>query len=481
MIRNEQPKSVDAGDLPLRLSIDESIPRYLQLATQLQALIDSNTLRSGTKLPPSRSLARVLGINRNTVVAAFERLSSLGFVETHGRSGTIISELVRPKAVATSKRRDLPGLVRSRSIRQPRIDFRLGLADPTPLPLKVWRRACREAGRQMLSADYGDPAGGWELRSQIALYLGRTRAMRVDPDQVVVTAGARRALERIAEVAVRARDYAAVEDPGYLSAAGAFRRRGARLVPIPVDEEGLDTDRLTRDRRGIKLIHVTPSHQYPLGTRLSSARRHALIRWSREHGALVIENDYDGEFRYGAAPLPALGSIAGFDRIAYVGTFSKVLSPAIRLGFVVADADLIGAIAALIAQERDPVSIVTQRIVAWLIKSGELETHIRRARKIYSLRRAAMLQALSRISQIESVSGQAAGLHVVIKLRSEIRCKELLARLETRGIAVDRVADFEFRKRTDDSLLLAYGHLSEADIAAGISILNETLREQSRA
>jgi GntR family transcriptional regulator/MocR family aminotransferase len=468
MHQSEQPKPIDASDLPLCLSMDKSIPGYLQLASQLQALIDSNTLPSGTKLPASRRLARVLGVNRNTVVAAFERLSSLGLVETRGRAGTVISELAGPKAVAALKRGKLPQLVGARSIRQPSIDFRLGLADPTPLPLKVWRRACREAGRQLPSADYGDPAGDSELRAQIALYLGRTRAMRVHPDQVTVTAGARRAIERIAELSLRAGDCVAVEEPGYPGAAEAFRRRGARLVPIPVDEDGLKTDRLTTEKRAIRLIHVTPSHQYPLGARLSAARRHALIRWCREHRALVIENDYDGEFRYGTAPLPALGSIAGFDQIAYVGTFSKVLSPAIRLGFVVAHADLIGAMAALIAQERDSVSIVTQRIVAWLIKSGELERHVRRARKTYSIRRAAMLQALSQIPQIASMSGQAAGLHVVIKLRREIPNKELLPQLEAQGIAVDRVADFESRNRTDDRLLMAYGHLTEADIVDGV-------------
>jgi len=193
-----------------------------------------------------------------------------------------------------------------------------------------------------------------------------------------------------------------------------------------------------------------------------------------------MENDYDGEFRYGTAPLPTLGSIAGFDQIAYVGTFSKVLSPAIRLGFVIAHVDLIGAMAALIAQERDSVSIVTQRIVAWLIESGELERHVRRARKTYSIRRAAMLQALSQIPQIASISGQAAGLHVVIKLCREIPSKELLPQLETQGIAVDRVADFESRHRTDDRLLMAYGHLSEADILTGVSRLREALRRQSR-
>jgi GntR family transcriptional regulator/MocR family aminotransferase len=513
----EQPKTVAADDLPLLISPEDPTPAYLQLANQLQALIDSRTLRAGTKLPPSRALARALGINRNTIVAALERLNSLGLIEARGRAGTIVSELAvrtagarsaadepaaaRLTAVPTSAvRAGSAPAVRTPPLRhragpsgtgastgrssRPRaaaatqpIDFRLGFADPTPLPLEVWRRACREAGRQLPGSDYGDPQGDLELRSQIALYLGRTRTMRVDPAQVIVTAGAGRAIERIAEVTVRRQDLVALEEPGYPQAAEIFRRCGGRLLPIPVDDDGINTDALPTEKRAVRLIHVTPSHQYPLGARLSSARRHTLIRWSRENSVLVIEDDYDGEFRYGGAPLPALASIAGFDQIAYVSTFSKVLSPAIRLGFAVTHTDLATSLAERIAQARDSVSIVTQRIVSWLIRSGELEKHIRRARKSYSARRASILGALSEVPQIESVTGQAAGLHVVIKLYAGISPRKLFPELKARGLIVNRVADFTLQQRSDDRLLMAYGHLSDSEILAGVSRLRAALRE----
>ena len=479
MSRNEQPKEIEAANLPLVLVTDRATPGYIQLANQLQALIESRTLRVGTKLPSSRSVALAFNINRNTVVAAYERLISLGLIETRGRGGSIVCKLSDRSDGPASRSRVSRTTAPARTAAV-RIDFRLGSADPSPLPIRVWRRACREAGRHLPGADYGDPKGDAELRAQIAIYLGRTRAMGVHPDQVMITAGSGRAIERIAEVCLRPKDNAAVEEPGYPRAAQIFERFGGRIVPISVDEEGINTDRLIAEKRAISLIHVTPAHQYPLGARLSAVRRNSLIQWARQNRTLIIENDYDGEFRYGAAPLPSLGSLAGFDHIAYIGTFSKVLSPAIRLGFVVARTDLVESMAELVAQARDSVSIVTQRIITWLIKSGELEKHVRRVRRSYSVRRATMLRALGELPQIQSVTGQAAGLHVVAKLRKQIPPKELSARLERRGITIDRVADFQLRQRSDDRILMAYGHLSEADILEGVRRLNAAVRREGR-
>lgn len=477
MSRSEQPKALDASDLPLTLLVEGTTPGYLQLANQLHALIESGALRAGMKLPSSRALAQTLRINRNTVVAAFERLTSLGLIETRGRGGSIVSELpMLTTRSASDGRSSLRGVAGKRVAQRPRIDFRLGSADPSPLPVKVWRRACREAGRHLPGPDYGDPRGDVELRSQVALYLGRTRAMQVNPDELMITAGSGQAIERIAEVRLRPGDSAAVEEPGYPRAAKVFQRFAGRLVPIPVDGDGVNTDRLLSETGDIRLIHVTPSHQYPLGARLSSTRRHSLIRWARENDALIIENDYDGEFRYGAAPLPALGALAGFEHIAYVGTFSKVLSPAIRLGFVVGRTDLIEGMAEVVAQARESVSIVTQRIVAWLIKSGELEKHIRRTRISYSARRAVMLRALGELPQVQSVSGHAAGLHVVLELHADVPPKRVSVRLESEGIVVDRVADFQVGQPTDTRLLMAYGHLSEAEILEGIGRLGAAIR-----
>lgn len=475
MIKNQQPKQINAADLPLVIVDDGATPRYLQLANQLQALIDSRTVRAGTKLPSSRALALTLGLNRNTVVSAFERLTSLGLIESRGRAGSIICDLSQQSAHPSS-RTDLRGGHRDARPEPSRIDFRMGFADPSPLPIKVWRRACREAGRRLPGADYGDPRGNADLRTQIVNYLGRTRSMRVNPDQVMITAGAGRAIERIAEVELRPKDTVAVEEPGYLPAARIFERCGARIVSVPVDEEGIDVDSVKAAKRAIRLIHVTPSHQYPLGARLSSVRRNALIQWARQKGALIVENDYDGEFRYGSPPLPTLGSLAGFDHIAYVGTFSKVLSPAIRLGFVVTRADRVAAMAEFVAQARDSVSVVTQRIVTWLISSGELEKHVRRVRRSYAARRATMLQVLNELPQIQSVTGHAAGLHVVVKLRGEIRLRALSARLECHGILADRVADFQFGQRSDVRVLIAYGHLTESDIVEGIRRFGAAVR-----
>lgn len=479
MSRSDQPQSINADDLPLSITREDPRPGYLQLADQLHALIASRTLRAGTKLPATRALASRLGINRNSIVAAFERLVGLGLIETHGRGGSVVSglpKLITPEAAAEARSNSQERTNGRAAVRPRTIDFRLGSADPSPLPIAIWRRACREAGRHLPGADYGDPRGDVELRKQIARYLGRTRAMRVDPEQVIVTTGAGQAIERIAEAILRPKDYAAFEEPGYPRAARTFRQCGARLAPAPVDDDGIVTESLFARKPAPKLIHLTPSHQYPMGARLSTAKRHLLIRWAREKGVLIVENDYDGEFRYGSAPLPTLAAMAGFEQVAYVGTFSKVLSPAIRLGLIVARPNLIEAISKNIAEARESVSVVTQCIVTWLIKSGELERHIRRARRNYSARRAAILGALADISQVESVSGHAAGLHVVVKMREERSYQGLSARLERQGVHVDRVADFQLGMRTDKRLLMAYGHLTEPEILEGIRRLGTAMR-----
>ncbi|MGH7105229.1 MAG: PLP-dependent aminotransferase family protein, partial [Acetobacteraceae bacterium] len=234
---------MNAADLPLAASGDAGTPRYLQLADQLQGLIESLTLRAGTKLPASRELALALGLNRNTVVAAFERLKSFGLIETRGRGGSIICNLTQQSALPASRPKLRGGKPEARRPANS-VDFRAGFADPSPLPIKVWRRACREAGRHLPGGDYGDPRGDAALRAQIARYLGRTRSMRADQNQVMITAGSGHAIERIAETCLRRQDNAAVEEPGYPRAAGIFKRSGARVIPIPVDEEGIDTDSL---------------------------------------------------------------------------------------------------------------------------------------------------------------------------------------------------------------------------------------------
>lgn len=471
MRRNEQPIDIDAADLPLALTDDETTPKYLQLTKQLRALIDAGTLRAGTRLPSSRSLALALGVNRNTVVATFEQLTSLGLIETRGRAGSHVSD-VRRLAGRSSPTTKTRGRRENAAPERLTLDFRLGAADPSPLPLGVWRRACREAGRQLPDAGYGDPRGDAALRAQVAMYLARTRSLRVEPGQVLITAGASRAIERIAQVCLRKNDYAGVEEPGYPHATDIFRRLGGKLLSLSVDDDGVNTQALSTAKQRIRLVHVTPSHQYPLGGRLSAVRRAELIEWARRSDTLIIENDYDGEFRYGASPLPTLASTAGLDGIAYVGTFSKVLSPALRLGFVVSHTDRIEAMATRIARERDPVSIVSQRIVSWLIRSGELEKHIRRVRKHYATRRATLLSALGELTCVHSVTGHAAGLHVVVELRREFSRPTGWARFERCGVLVDRVADFQLGRKADDRLLLAYGHLTDDRILEGVRRFN---------
>ncbi|WP_460346466.1 MocR-like pyridoxine biosynthesis transcription factor PdxR [Actinoallomurus acanthiterrae] len=396
----------------------------------LETILDGR-LRPGERVPPTRDLARRLQVSRNTVCVAYERLTAEGFLAARVGAGTFVAAGqapgTRPRSApsggAVRPRPPWDALTPAPHATGPpaAYDFGVGRPDGDLFPLAAWRRllAGELRASAVRAAGYGDPAGHAGLRAAIARYIGVSRSVRADADDVLVTHGAQQALDLIARVLLNPGDRVAVEEPGYPPARRVFAAAGARVTGVPVDEEGIDVTALPADAR---LVYVTPSHQFPLGTPMSAGRRTALLAWAARHGAVIVEDDYDSEFRFSARPLQPLQSLDRTGRVVYVGTFSKTLSPMLRAGFLIAPAALRPALRAarqLADSYGDPAA---QAALARLIDSGELARHVHKAARIYAARRERLATALAEdFADRLTVVPSTAGLHLCARLRPDVR------------------------------------------------------------
>lgn len=449
--------------------------RSQDLYQQLKGAILDGRLRPGEALPATRGLAQTLGVARNTVLDAYRQLTAEGFLEGRAGAGTV----VRSDVVAISRRQaPRKSALRPRELfrepgpsaeRQPEIrwDFRIGIPDPALFPWDEWRRRiARGLRRRPREGGYLPAEGDPRAREAIARHIGLSRSVRASGEDVLLTAGAQQALALIGRALIDPGAVVAIEDPGYLPARRLFESLGARVVPVPVDNEGLQVESLPREAG---LVYVTPSHQFPLGMPMSLARRLALLEWSGRTGAAIVEDDYDSEFRFDGRPLEPLQSLDRHGRVLYVGTFSKVLLPALRLGFLVAPGELMPALRqakALSDWHGDPFP---QRALAGLIDDGFFARHLRRIQRRYAERREQLFASVeahlgNAVEQLPSY----AGLHHSLRLRdpSVDACAWAIQAREA-GVAVEPLAPY-FLGEGFDGLALGYGGIDPAAIDEGI-------------
>lgn len=457
----------------LWLDLDRPGPLAARVEGALRDAVRDGRLTGGARLPSTRTLARDLGVSRRLVVEAYGQLTAEGLLEARQGSGTRVAP-GRPSAAAppaAPRRADLAGRPRT-----PEFDFFPGNPDLRTFPRAAWQRALRRA-LDTAPADafgYPDPAGAPELRAALAAHLARARGVDARPEHLVITAGARQALVLLARaLAARgAPPRIAVEEPTLPPHVVVLRAAGARTTRVPVDADGIDTRALAAQNADVAL--VTPAHQFPLGVVLSPERRTALLDWAAaQPGRLIVEDDYDGELRYDRRPVGALQGRAP-DLVAYVGTASKALAPALRLGWIAAPPELVDG---LVAQRQlldggNPV--LDQLALAGLLDTAEYDRVIRLARRRYRARRDALVAALAERVPGARVEGLAAGLHVVVRLPRTVPAAALAASLEARDVGVQPL--LWGRDRTD-ALVLGYANLPEPALAEGVRRLAAALAE----
>ena len=354
-------------------------------------------------------------------------------------------------------------------------DFSLGTPDLTLFPWDVWRRlVARQLRPRRARGGYGDPAGLPRLREAIARHIGVSRGVRAGAGDVLVTSGAQQALDLIARVLVDPGACVAIEEPGYHLARWLFQSHGAAIAPVRVDAEGLDVAALPQAAR---LVYVTPSHQFPLGVPMSLARRLALLAWARRHGAAIVEDDYDSELRFAGRPLESLQSLDRHGRVVYVGSFSKVLVPALRLGFLVAPSSLMPALTAAKSLADVHGVAASQGALAELIEDGLLARQVRRLTRVYGERREQLLASLERHLGGElALQPSSAGLHIAALLRDRRRDADGIARRAlAEGVAVESLARY-YHRRPRPGLALGYGSIPAAQIDEGVRRLARALR-----
>jgi GntR family transcriptional regulator/MocR family aminotransferase len=464
-------------------------PLYRRIYHALKSTIRRGRLPAGARLPSTRALAADLGVSRNTIVLAYEQLVAEGYIVTRNRAAMSVAGGGPPRTVPTSLHPRLEGPARlsaygrrlTKDAMPPsgsyagrpglRFDFRYGRPAIQDFPHEIWRRllAARMRRNSPETLGYAHPAGYAPLRVALSEYLGRARGLSCDPDQIVVVSGSQQAFDLAARVLLDPGDSVVIEEPHYHGARLTFEAAGARLIPIEVDAEGLDTSRLASARA--RLACVTPCHQFPTGVIMPLARRLALLEWASHAGAWIVEDDYVSEFRYEGQPLEALQTLDRAGRVLHVGTFSKTLLPALRLAYLVLPPGLVRTFVAAKWIADRYTATLGQEVLADFITGGHFERYLRRACVRNAARRQILIEALEQhLGERVEIAGENAGVHLLVWL-NDVRPRELdsiVARAADVGVGVYSISPYYSRPARRAGLLFGYAALTEAGIRAGI-------------
>lgn len=470
-----------------------SVPLHRQLYESLRQAILSGKLSAGCRLPASRTLAVALSLSRNVVLLAYDQLRAEGYVESRVGAGTFVaaelpgvsssensshtaSPAVRPPALSAYARRVRALPLASSTTAAAAIDFRFGAVASDAHSMRIWRRLLNRHAERLLMSDTA-VQGYPPLRQAIASYVGRSRGITCSADQIVVVNGTQQALDLVARIFLDPGDQVILEEPHYLGAREVFMAAGAKLLAYPTDDDGLVTERL----RGAcaRLAYVTPSHQFPTGAVLPAARRLALLDWARNAGAYVVEDDYDSEYRYAGRPLEPVAALDQDQLTIYLGTFSKQLFPALRLGFLVLPPPLIEPFRATKYLADRHSAMLNQAVLADFISEGHFERHLRRMRAANGKRRAMLLAALNReLGRAVTITGNNAGVHLALWLPgvSPLAVDTIVTEARTAGVGVYSCNPSFYGPPSRAGLLLGYETLDEAQIDAGVMRLAGVLR-----
>lgn len=493
----------------MRLDHTISVPLYKQLYERLRAQILTGQLEIGSRLPSTRALASELGVSRNTTALAYELLQLEGYIESRVGDGARVARLQWERVPQLSDRdsrlasdvdavpqapvfaRRVHPLLMSPYVGESVIGqaserrhvFRIGQPDVTHFPFETWARLVARRARQSLqdASLYQNAQGYLPLRVAIAAHIGITRGVHCSPEQIIITAGSQGALDLIARVLLDPGDLVWTEDPGYLGARGALLAAGATLAPVPVDREGLDVDAGRRLYPMARLAVVTPSHQFPTGVTMSLNRRLALLDWAREAQSWIIEDDYDSEYRYSGRPLEALQGLDDARRVLYVGTFSKVLFPSLRLGYLVVTPELAQGFVAARHFIDAHAPLLEQMALADFIAEGHFVRHLRKMRLLYADRRDTLVDALTReLGDLLEVTTPEAGMHLVAQLPPGMSGEAIASRAAERGLRIQSVSRSSLRPLARGMLMFGFAGATPDELRAGVHTLAQALSGEER-
>jgi GntR family transcriptional regulator/MocR family aminotransferase len=491
--------------LPLHIDPASRISLRQQLADEMRRMIVDGLLAPGSEVPSTRTLSLQLSVARNTVVRAYEKLIGEGYLEARSAAATFVCRDLPDRCtevahVATVVDRSPDRALRapvdlsdmqlglfSRPAQRLSHDFRIGRPDASLFPKAAWRRLvieCLGASQHALT-DYGDPAGLWPLRVAIAGHLRHASGIRTRPEEVIVVAGSQEGLNLVGRLLNISDTTVAIEDPCYQGAAFAMKSLGARMCPVPVDDEGFDVSALC-DRRAM-LAYVTPSHQFPLGSTMSVGRRDQLLEWANRTDAYILEDDYDSDFRYRSSPLLALKALDRHDRVIYLGTFSKSIGPGLRLGYVVVPAHLAETARSLKALMNNGHPWLEQAVVSEFIGSGAFHNHLVRIRKQYLLRRDRLMHELEGLLGPLCFEGVDGGMHLTCHLPGDLPpAHDLQQQLKRVGVGIYSLTEAPVTRHArfagdDHVALFGYPCLPESDICEAIGRLGRILAGRSRS
>ncbi len=457
---------VAGPELLVELNRASELPLHEQLESSLRENIRRGRLTAGTRLPSTRGLAAELGVSRGVVTEAYGQLSAEGYLETRQGAAVRVARAVRAAVPRAPARSLLPSFP---------YHFHPGLPDLAGFPRDRWLRSLRAAlGQSPLDAvGYGDPRGLPQLRETLADYLGRARGTAADPENMLVCTGFMQGFSILCRwLHGQGIDTIAMEDPGWQVHRLIAEQAGLQTVPVAVDEQGLSVAALSAT--GARAVLVTPAHQFPTGVVLSSERRAALIEWAEEGERLIVEDDYDAEFRYDRVAVGALQGLAS-ERVLYIGSASKRLAPAMRQGWMLLPSWLAWQLISAKAIEDGGSEVIGQLALCDFIERGELDRHVRRMRLRYQSRREALLRALKRWLPQAIPSGAAAGLFELVELPADVDEPALLSAAATRGVGMEGLSWHRFTHGGAPGLLLGYGNLPEPAIEQGVRLIAEAL------
>lgn len=492
-------------DIPFLMLDDKnsSAPLYRQIYEAIRRAILSGKLISGTRLPASRILAKHLSVSRLTVVNAFEQLLAEGYTEGKIGAGTFVAskipedllqisgiekkdktadfakEKVKVSKFAKRLTETNAKVSRFQTTSNP-VPFKNGLTAVREFPFGIWEKIAVRVYRQSRYkiSGYGEAAGYRPLREAVAAHFAASRGVHCDIEQIFITNGAQQALDLIGRVLLEAGDKIWIEDPCYQEALRVFHAVGAEIIPVAVDEEGFNLEKAEKQDDAAKLVYITPSHQYPTGVTMSLARRLSLLEWARKNDAWIIEDDYNSEFRYAGRPLASLQNLDGCGRVIYVGTFSKTIFPALRLGCLVVPRNLIEIFAAArnLCDCHSP--IFEQAILADFIAEGHFARHLRRMRTLYEKRQHILVkEAEKELKELLKISKATSGMHLIGWLAEGFDELKVAEKAFENGLNLSPLASYCVENKLPAGVILGYTGFDEKQIKQGIGKLKEVLEK----